>query len=189
MRFYDMITAADARGYEFAEWVENNITYLPEIYMLEQYNQNPEHHPEGYTVLDHILKAICDYKGKDPIVNVSLLFHDIGKGITACPSENGPYFRFYGHDKEGHTYFNNDIVNKYEIPEKEAYIIGYVIRNHMRFHRACEMRTAKCKAIASDPNFDILAKVCYHDDHCRGEKNFRKAEFIESYKRFKKVLL
>ena len=56
-------------------------------------------------MFDHVIAAVRDYKGSDPIVKLAILFHDIGKNATAEPSSNGNYYHFYGHDKEGEKSF------------------------------------------------------------------------------------
>lgn len=95
MKYKDLYRAAKRE--DFLEWLFNRKKYkIWELETMKVYNQNPEHHPEGYSVFDHVIAAVRDYKGSDPIVKLAILFHDIGKIDTAEHSPNGDYYHFMG---------------------------------------------------------------------------------------------
>ena len=167
MKYKDLYRAAKKDN--FLDWLFDRKKYkIYELHALDTYNQNPLHHPEGYTVLDHVKAAVRDYQGSDPIVKLALLFHDIGKMDTAEPSSNGNYFHFYGHDKEGEKRFRR-IAKKYEFPDDVTEAIAFAVRHHMRFYKICDMTDKKVKALVNSPYWDLLVTVAYHDDHCRGQ--------------------
>lgn len=181
---------------DFADFVEESVengSMFPEIMEQKNFVHNPEHHPEGSkeengvtipgTVLDHTLAALRSYKGNDPIVNMAILFHDFGKPAAANPSENGNYHRFYNHDEIGAEHFP-EFAERNGIPKEHQEVFLFVIENHMRFHHILEMKRKKIRKMTSSPFWNILKKVSYHDDHCRG-KVFRKEEFRKSILRAK----
>ena len=61
------------------------IKELPDIYAMKSYGHNVEHHPEG-GVYDHTLEALRANNAEDPVINLSILFHDVGKiGMPGKP--------------------------------------------------------------------------------------------------------
>lgn len=70
---------------------------IPEFENMDVMYQNPQHHPEG-DVFSHI-KNVVDRADKD--IRWHALLHDIGKSPTSEPDGDNPWFRFYGHAKEG----------------------------------------------------------------------------------------
>lgn len=67
---------------------------LPEIVPCVGFAQNNKYH--SYTVYGHIVHAVANYHGTDPVVNFALLLHDIGKPYCYTKDENGKG-HFYGH--------------------------------------------------------------------------------------------
>lgn len=184
MKYKDLYNAAKRE--DFIKWLNNNKKYkIWEIHALKTFKQNPSHHPEGDTVYDHVIAALNDYKGTDPIVKLAILFHDIGKPITAEPSLKGDWCHFYGHDKEGELVFKR-ISKKYQFPNDVTEAISFVIRNHMRFYKITEMKTSKIKALVNSPYWKLLVRVAYHDDHCRGVHSSTK-DFKKCYKHALKI--
>lgn len=68
-------------------------TIIPELKPCIGFNQNNRYHQ--YTIYDHIAHAVSNYTGKDLIVKVALLLHDIGKPLCYTEDKNGGHF--YGH--------------------------------------------------------------------------------------------
>ena len=184
MKYKDLYKAAKRE--DFLEWLFNRKKYkIWELETMKVYNQNPEHHPEGYSVFDHVIAAVRDYKGSDPIVKLAILFHDIGKIATAEHSPNGDYYHFYGHDKEGEKTFRR-LAKKYEFPSDVTEAIAFAIRHHMRFYKILDMKPSKVKALVTSPYWKLLVKVAYHDNHCRGVHSSEK-EFNACVKRAMKI--
>ena len=76
---------------------------IPEIAPCIGFEQNNRFHK--YTVYDHIAHAVANYDGLDPVVNMSLLLHDIGKPSCYTVDENGGHFY-------GHGIFSHEIAEK-----------------------------------------------------------------------------
>ena len=165
---------------EFADLIFKSEEYwpLPPFDEMELYRQNPEWHPEGETVLDHVLAALDRCAEESPLVKLGVLFHDIGKPATAEPSPKGPWHRFYDHDVEGERVFS-ELRDKYlpEMPVDIARGLKYVIRNHSRFWKIPEMKEYKVLNLIHDPWWGVLKSVAACDWFCRNteskEKNWQ----------------
>lgn len=60
MKYKDLYKAAKRE--DFLEWLFNRKKYkIWELETMKVYNQNPEHHPEGYSVFDHVIAAVRDF--------------------------------------------------------------------------------------------------------------------------------
>lgn len=175
--FTEIWNAAKKEG--FSEWVQER--KIPQIERMRGLHQNPGHHPEG-DVFEHVIAALEDYKGNDPLVKVSILFHDYGKIFTANPSEKGDWCNFYNHDKDGVAPFLS-FAEEAGFPENIREVVAFVIENHMRFYKIAEMKRAKVRRLVESPYWNVLTKVAYHDDHCRGGSVFSKEEYMENYRR------
>lgn len=185
MRYNDLYNAASRQ--DFITWLfDRKKDAIHELVRMKDFVQNLAHHPEGKTVYDHVVAAVNSYKGSDPIVRLAILFHDIGKVVTASPSDNGPWHNFYGHDEEGEPLFRN-IAKRYGFPECATETIAFAVRNHMRFHRIMEMKRSKVKALVTSPHWNVLAKVAWHDEHCRGPIQFSNKNFKDCYMRAMQV--
>lgn len=164
----------------FADLVFNSEEYrpLPPFEEMKKYNQNPEWHPEGDTVFDHVVAALNRCVGYSPLVQLGVLFHDIGKPATAEPSPKGPWYRFYDHDEVGERVFS-ELRDQY-LPDMPVHIargLKYVIRNHSRFWKIPEMKEYKVLNLVHDPWWGILESVAACDWFCRNteskEKNWQ----------------
>lgn len=69
-------------------------TIIPEFKSCIGFDQNNRYHQ--YTVYDHIVHAVDNYKGTDLTVRLALFFHDIGKPICYTEDENGGHFHGHG---------------------------------------------------------------------------------------------
>lgn len=68
-------------------------TIIPELKPCIGFDQNNRFHE--FTVYDHIAHAVSNCDTTDPVVNVALLLHDIGKPCCYTEDHNGGHF--YGH--------------------------------------------------------------------------------------------
>lgn len=69
---------------------------IPEFRDCVNYNQNNPYH--AYTLHKHTAVALIEAINPDVIVNLSILFHDIGKPHCCTTGEDG-YFHFKGHGR------------------------------------------------------------------------------------------
>ncbi len=67
---------------------------IPEFSRCIGFDQNNRYHV--YTVYEHIMRALDYYKGDDPIVRLTLFFHDIGKPSCYTEDERGGHFHGHG---------------------------------------------------------------------------------------------
>jgi len=66
---------------------------LPEFTAMDGMTHDPQHHPEGgSTVIGHILETLKASPYTDPVQNLAILFHDLGKAVTRGTKDNGTIF-------------------------------------------------------------------------------------------------
>ena len=157
--------------------------WFPEAFWLDNYIHSAEHHPEG-NPLDHTLKCLqlADDFEFDPLSKIAVLFHDVGKAVSAIKydKEKHPYHAFYNHEKNGLPVFEC-IVKRMDIPEKEAECIAFCIRYHMRSHRFHKMREQTVVETVLSPYWPTLKNVSYVDAASR-LGNFDKNEVVSEFK-------
>lgn len=73
-------------------------TIIPELKPCIGFDQNNRFHE--FTIYDHIAHAVSNCDTTDPVVNMSLLLHDIGKPRCYTEDHNGGHF--YGHGVHSH---------------------------------------------------------------------------------------
>lgn len=139
----------------------------------EKYDpNNPEHNdPKKYkkfkgNVWDHVMSALKSNKIADPIVNLSILFHDLGKAITAGSKGGKP--TYHGHAKAGKDLVDS-IAKRLKLSNKEKEAILFAVVNHMKFHAftSAGMKPSKIAKIVSDENWPVLKAVAYADEAAR----------------------
>jgi tRNA nucleotidyltransferase/poly(A) polymerase len=161
---------------------------LPELMKLKDFKENPAFHPEAYedgkgSPFDHVLKALRKNKLEDPLVNMAILFHDLGKGVTA--KREGEYDRFFGHAKEAEALIRQ-ISSRLRLSKKEKSAILFTAINHMKMHNALDMKPTKIMKLVQDDNWEILKAVSYCDDKCRTGL-FDKARFKDVIDNMEKI--
>jgi len=134
---------------------------LPEIARLKEF----QHHPEGNVWL-HTLSALRINKVADPIVNLSILLHDIGKGIT-YKQVDGKH-TYHGHDTAPEvSNLIDDIAKKLKLTNDEKEAVLFVVSNHMKFHSIPVMKTAKILNLIKSKHFETLKAAAYADTAAR----------------------
>ncbi len=142
---------------------------LPEITKLKEFKETPKHHPEAYidgegSTYDHTLAALRKNKLQDPIINLSILFHDIGKQLTY--KKIGDKHTYYGHAQEGVELIDN-IAKRLKLTNKEKDAIMFSMVNHMKLFKGNVMKPNKILKLVGDGNWGVLKQVSYCDDSCR----------------------
>jgi tRNA nucleotidyltransferase/poly(A) polymerase len=160
-KFADAITTLDSVG------ILDII--LPEITKLKEFKETPKHHPEAYidgegSTYDHTLAALRKNKLQDSIINLSVLFHDIGKQLTY--KKIGDMHTYYGHAKEGVDIINT-IAKRLKLTNKEKDAIMFSMVNHMKLFKGNSMKPNKILKLVGDENWGVLKQVSYCDDSCR----------------------
>lgn len=141
---------------------------------------NPEHvDPSKYTlqpgnVWDHIIAALKTNKLINPLVNISILLHDTGKGMPKDYKDGVPLY--YDHAEVG-VGLVNTIASRLKLSSAERETLLFTTLNHMKFHKILEMKPSKILKLVRDRNWDVLKAVGQADEHARGETFKYSGEF------------
>jgi tRNA nucleotidyltransferase/poly(A) polymerase len=188
----ELVKAAEKSGEEFARFImlleEAGILFriLPEVSILQNFKHNPEFHPEGITVFDHVVVSLEETDNMPPISKIAVLLHDIGKGVCYQEKEGKDYFSYHGHEHDSMT-LAQGILDRLHFSIHAQKSILFAIENHMKFRDILEMKPSKVASIVNHEHFDVLVDVCRADEFSRGEVYASKAEFDEILEKAQKV--
>ena len=141
---------------------------LPEVKRMKGFLHNRKYHPEG-DVWEHTMAALRTSKAEDPITNLSILLHDIGKPDV---------YELVGENR--HTYFRHarksfelvqQVCERIGISGKPREAMEFAILNHMKFHNIMDMNPKKIVAMVKSPHWDILADVARADQMAKGKRS------------------
>lgn len=140
---------------------------------LEEYDpNNPEHRdPKKYkihagTVFDHTMEALRQSKSTDPVTNIALMLHDLGKPVSQTVDPETGRVQYKGHEKGGLDVFK--IVSdrlRFSNDQKES--IQFGIENHMVGHKMGELKKSKLLNLRQNKNWGVLKDVIYGDEASR----------------------
>lgn len=124
---------------------------LPEVVALKGCEQPPEFHPEG-DVFVHT-RIMLGMLGPDvsPALAFGVLLHDIGKPRCFFRDETGR-IRFNGHEHVGAN-MAEAILRRLKFSNHEIFAAVEMVRNHMAFKDAPNMRTAKLRRFIARETF------------------------------------
>lgn len=175
----EILKAASQSGEVFARYIETLADLkilrliLPEVLNLKYFRHNLKHHPEGH-VWDHTMAALKAAKLTDPIKNLAILLHDVGKGVTLGDKSGLP--TYYGHAKASMDLVDA-ISDRLKMSTKERKALIFAVGNHMKFHNILGMKPSKIAKIVSDDNWEVLVAVGKADEFSRGETFMHAGEF------------
>lgn len=141
--------------------------------LVNDYNKvfhNRIHHPEG-NLFKHILACLNKANSNDYFINLSILYHDVGK-LKTYKVENG-MFRYKKHAKVGLDMIDNDIKDRMKFSNKLTDAIKYSIKNHMKMHHLDEMKHSKIQSLIENKNWEVLKEVGRADCLSRDDKQSR----------------
>ncbi|MFW6219623.1 MAG: CCA tRNA nucleotidyltransferase [bacterium] len=138
---------------------------LPEVLKMDEFEHNVEHHPEG-NVFYHTLSALRSSDVVNPIVNLSILLHDVGKIETYTKDETGHHY--FGHAQKSSELIDK-IADRLKLDNKTRESLKFSAMNHMKFHELLDISPSKVMKMIEDPNWDILVSVAQADAKARGE--------------------
>lgn len=156
---------------------------LPEVVGLKPFEHSPEHHPEGGPYI-HTIEALKAYNGNDPIVNLSILFHDIGKATTYKLTDKGTH-SFHGHDEQSGKMVE-EIGKRLKIDNKTLEAIKFAVENHMKFWDIPKMNNNTIARIIDSPYFEILKQTSIADSKARGSM-YDPNELVEIENKINKI--
>lgn len=148
---------------------------LPELHNLKygDFPHNPEYHPEG-DVFRHILSALIHSKSKDPISNIGIMTHDLGKANSKALNDKGG-ISYKGHEKTGVEIFEK-IANRLKFSNDQRDSVLFAIEYHMQGHNFPDLKKSTVMSLRQDKNWPILKDVIYADQASRGP-TFDKASY------------
>lgn len=138
---------------------------LPEIVRMKEFEHDVSTHPEG-GVLAHTLAALKASPSRDPIVNLSILLHDIGKINTRSYSPDN-IVHYVDHAAKG-VEIAEKICRRLRISNEDTEAVKFSVLNHMKFHELLKMKNSTVLKLMRDRNFDILKDVALADARARG---------------------
>jgi tRNA nucleotidyltransferase/poly(A) polymerase len=141
---------------------------LPEIDIMDKYEHTPESHPEG-GVFAHTIQAIRKSPSKNPITNMAILFHDIGKPASQSFDIDTHNVKYHGHDKVGSEVFDK-VVKRLKFTNDQRDAILFAIENHMLAHHMTDMKKSRILDIRQSPHWETLKDTTYADDAARGDR-------------------
>jgi tRNA nucleotidyltransferase/poly(A) polymerase len=174
----ELMKSASQSGEKFAEYILQLDKLkllkhiLPEVMNLKWFRENLQHHPEtrgkGGTVFSHVMQALKKSDSANPIKNLAILLHDIGKGVTQTQQEGLP--KYLGHAKKS-VELVNAIADRLKMSNKERDALLFAVGNHMKFHKILDMKPSKIAKLVNDDNWDVLVSVAKADELVRGFDN------------------
>ena len=121
---------------------------LPEVAAMHGVEQPPEYHPEG-DVYVHT-RLMLEMMGEaSATLAWAVLLHDVGKPPTFMVADR---IRFNGHDVLGAD-MAEAIMKRLRFSNREREAVVEMVRHHLRFMHAREMREAKLKRMIRMDNF------------------------------------
>jgi len=180
----ELFKAAKMEGSRFAVYLQILDKFkvlkiiLPELVSLKWLKHSPEHHPEAPTVFGHVMAALKVSKSDDPVKNLAILLHDVGKSMTGGMKEGVP--TYYGHARAG-VKLVNSIAERLKMSNTEKQALLFAVGNHMKFHKFLQMRPSKIMKLVNDENWDVLVAVAQADAWARGPE-------FKHYKSFEKII-
>ncbi len=155
---------------------------LPGAEKMKGVAQSKKFHPEG-DVFNHVALVLKALKNKDTALVMAALLHDIEKSSCRFTDQKGTHF--YGHETKGaktaqkimkHLRFSRDEIEKTE----------YLIKNHLKWFSASNMRLTRLENYMANPYFDLAVELLRADIE-GSNKDFSEYRFIMTQlRRFKR---
>jgi poly(A) polymerase len=137
---------------------------LPEVHKMIGVPQPEKHHPEG-DVFEHTKIALDNLRGQSggapsSVLAFGTLLHDVGKPLTFVVADR---IRFSGHEVVGERIANR-VCRRLKLSGEKRGKIMDIVRNHMRFIHAKEMRESTLKKMLQRETF--LEELEMHRADC-----------------------
>ncbi len=142
---------------------------IPEFTNMKGYEQSKVHHPEG-DVFEHVMAAIRTSTSKDPVVNMGIMFHDIGKPASYRKKVDGDITKhtYYSHETIGVGIWEK-IARRFNFSRNDMDKISAAVVGHMRFHMINVMKQSKVKDVMDNKHYEFVKEVAFADAQSRGE--------------------
>jgi len=168
----ELFKIAEVGGSQLAKFIEHLDDVkmlekiLPEVKALQGMEQPKDHHPEG-DAYQHTIAALNTSRSKDPITNLAILFHDIGKA-TSQDFKNGVPI-YYGHQHESGKLVDQ-VADRLKLSGDDRDAIKFVADNHMIGYQLKDgtMKKSKILVLRNNPYWEHLKDTVYADIMSRG---------------------
>lgn len=161
-RFFDILVETGLNAHVLPE--------LEDAIGMEQPNQY-----HAYDVYGHILSTI-DHTMPDPVIRLSMLFHDIGKPETQTFDDDGtPHF--YGHEKVS-AEMAKEAMRRLKFSNEMVDQVSHLVRHHM-WRYLPEMNDSTVRRFIDDlgeENLEDWVQVRYADIHGKGKPEHMEEE-------------
>lgn len=138
---------------------------LPELHATIGCEQSPPYHPEG-TVFNHLVLMLKHLPADaHPSLPWAVLLHDIAKPVTVSRDPETGVIRFFEHERVGET-MTHEILTRLRFPRKQIEEVAAVVRYHMQFKDAPQMRKATLRRTLLRPTFPLELEL--HRLDCLG---------------------
>ena len=138
---------------------------LPEIAATATCEQSPDHHPEG-SVFNHLCLMLKHLPPDTPsLLPWAVLMHDVAKPLTASRDPETGSIHFYTHEKVGAD-LTEQIMERLKFPRKDIETVAEVVRHHMQFKDAPQMRKATLRRMLLRETFPLELQL--HRLDCLG---------------------
>jgi poly(A) polymerase len=140
------------RGWDLLDSSRLMRAILPELEAMKGVLQPEQFHPEGDVfVHTRLMLQLLPEEVSVPLV-FAVLFHDVAKPVTAMVDTTGR-IRFNDHDRIG-AQMTEAIMRRLRFSGAEIEATVEMVRQHMVFKDAPNMRVAKLKRFMARPTFD-----------------------------------
>src|SRR5213595_362548 len=140
------------RGWDLVDSSGLMRAILPELEAMKGVLQPEQFHPEGDVfVHTRLMLQLLPQEVPVPLV-LAVLFHDVGKPVTATVDKTGR-IRFNEHDRIG-AQMTEAIMRRLRFSGAEIAATVEMVRQHMVFKDAPNMRVAKLKRFMARPTFE-----------------------------------
>lgn len=167
----EIIKMASTPGKSFAAAVElmdqtDLLAFvLPEIHALKGLPHDGRVHPEG-GVFEHTMAAVSANREPDPLLNLAILLHDVGKAVSLDLSQGRP--RYIGHERLG-VEITANMSERLRFSNDWKNALCFTAQNHMKVSRLDKMTQSKVFNLISDNRWTLLKKVASCDQAARGK--------------------
>jgi tRNA nucleotidyltransferase/poly(A) polymerase len=146
---------------------------FPEVYKLKGMVHDPKHHPEGGP-FEHSIEALKYSRSSDPVTNIAVLLHDIGKGETYIPQKEHKG-RVRIHTYDGHDIAGPKIIaqigQRLKLSSDDIKAIQFAAYRHMVLHNPERLKLSKLTDIVNNKYWPVLKEASYCDEMSRGDMN------------------
>lgn len=182
--FSKILTSSNpARGVRLLDETRLIEHIIPEVDTLKGVEQPMEFHPEG-DVWIHTLMLLENLKHPELELGLGALLHDIAKPETFVRAADR--IRFHGHDLIG-AEKSEKILKRLCYSNEQTDLVVSLVREHLRFKDAFNMRVATLKRFLSLERFDLHLGL-HRVDCLASHGDLRAHQFCtEKYEEFKKL--